>query len=158
MAKKFCSSSNMKWDFEICQLYEQPSHTAMSCPWMYSKCMIRGCIGLHMLFSCDSNISKGKKYLKCQFPDCDGFIWLEDTMKGKSSTTIICHLCGDDDHLGKDCPWEGYPCRRPGWLGWRHISTSHTEQKPWKKYLVCDKCRSFEWLCDAIAKHEGTTK
>ncbi|OVA15213.1 hypothetical protein BVC80_3g19 [Macleaya cordata] len=81
MAKKFCSSSNMKWDFEICQLCEQPSHTAMSCPWMYSKCMIRGCIGLRMLLSCDNNISKGKKYLKCQFPDCDGFIWLEDAIK-----------------------------------------------------------------------------
>ncbi|OVA04770.1 zinc finger protein [Macleaya cordata] len=69
-----------------------------------------------------------------------------------------CHLCGDDDHLGKECPWEGYPCRRPGCSGWRHISTSHTEQNPGKKYLMCDKCHSFEWLCDAITKHEGTTK
>ncbi|OVA09414.1 zinc finger protein [Macleaya cordata] len=158
MAEKFSSSSNFKWDFEICQLCEQPSHIAISCPWMYSKCMIRRCIRLCMLLFCDGNISKGKKYLKCQFPDCDSFIWLEDAIKGKNSTAMKCHLCGDDDHLGKDCPWEGYPCRRPRCSGWRHILTSHTEQNPKNKYLVCDKCHSFKWLSDAIVKHQGTTK
>ncbi|OVA19131.1 zinc finger protein [Macleaya cordata] len=58
----------------------------------------------------------------------------------------------------EDCPWEGYPCRRLGCSGWRHISTSNTDENPGKKFLVCDKCSSFEWLCDAIAKHEDTIK
>ncbi|OVA15498.1 zinc finger protein [Macleaya cordata] len=104
------SSSNLHCSFELCQLCEQPSHTAILCPYMYSKCMLPGCIGIRMIMISESNLSKGKNFLKCQFPLCDGFQWLEDALKCKGSSSIKCYICGDDDHAGGDCPWDGFPC------------------------------------------------
>ncbi|OVA03958.1 hypothetical protein BVC80_8691g4 [Macleaya cordata] len=128
-SEKFCSGSNFHKYFEVYQLCDQTSHIAIDCPWMYSKCLFPKCLGLRMLLTCDSNISKGKKYLKCHMPDCEGFQWLDDAMKGKISS-VKCYLCEDDDHVGKDCPWEGYPCKISGCSGWRHILTSHTKETP----------------------------
>lgn len=66
---------------QICPLCFLDDHSAMQCPWMYSKCPQRGCTGMKLLLGAEPGKSR---YLRCQFDNCrEEAQWLEDAIKSK---------------------------------------------------------------------------
>ncbi|OVA11542.1 zinc finger protein [Macleaya cordata] len=151
-----------------CQICNLTSHTAPSCPFIYTKCKQYKCNGFRKLFISGTDKNPGRIFLKCQDECCENFQWLDDAIRecfggvGSSSlpqqhrSKLSCFGCGENDHWKRDCPWLGSPCRDDDCEGVRDVKISRWAGHEGERYVQCSKCNDTQWL--RTAKDSVTTK
>ncbi|OVA13130.1 hypothetical protein BVC80_8301g3 [Macleaya cordata] len=89
---------------DSCQMCEQKGHTGIECSWAYSRCKLTPCNGVRKIVIAKTEANYGRRFLRCQQPDCSGFQCLDDALGsvGSQSTQLSrhggCFGCGEANH------------------------------------------------------------
>ncbi|OVA06878.1 zinc finger protein [Macleaya cordata] len=121
-----------------CQICKLTSHTAPSCPFIYTKCKQYKCNGFHDAIR-----------------ECFGGMG-SSLSPQQHRSKLSCFGCGENDHWMRDCPWLGSPCRDDDCEGVRDVKISRWAGHEGERYIQCSKCNDMQWL--RTAKDSVTTK
>ncbi|OVA04194.1 zinc finger protein [Macleaya cordata] len=70
-----------------CQICEQTSHLAIECPFVYSEC--KQCGGIRMIGETNTEKNPNRKFLRCQYANCDEFQWLDESIVDSMSSGAL---------------------------------------------------------------------
>ena len=132
-----------------CQNCNQNSHLSKDCPYMNTPCTIPGCPGQRMILVSKTEKNTGRKFLKCQQSQCNGFHWLDHAILASHGYEVPvqgCFICNDPAHWLKDCPWNSLVCGKNGCTAKKWLRISSNPNSAGKRYLKCYTCKAFEWV------------
>ncbi|KAF9597490.1 hypothetical protein IFM89_019017 [Coptis chinensis] len=118
------------------------------------------CDGFLMLQLSQISRNPDRKYLKCQYGNCQsGLKWLDEAILDvKNDSTNGYHKCGDTSHWKIQCPWNNCVCNNKMCGGERSLKTTQNGLNTRRKYLKCSLCLSFEWLSNAMREARQKTE